>query len=199
MQTIAANTWSQRVRARIRSWFVLFNHTTSSSSEASASNPVVASRLSAGTGGVAPAMVPNGKKVLVVDDNAVIIKTLSLKLKAAGYEVFSAEDGGTAVSTARKEKPDLILLDISFPPDVAHGGGVAWDGFLIIDWLRRLEEAKDIPIIVISGGDPAKYKQRALAKGAQSFFHKPIHNEELLAAIDQALAAKAPKTVLQTA
>ena len=98
MQTIAANTWSQRVRARIRSWFVFFNQATSSG-EASASNPAVASRLSAGTGGVAPAVVPNGKKILVVDDNAVIIKTLALKLKAAGYGVVSAEDGGTAVTT----------------------------------------------------------------------------------------------------
>ena len=52
-----------------------------------------------------------------------------------------------------------------------------------MNWLRRLEEAKDIPIIVITGGDPAKYKDRALAAGAVSFFHKPINNDELLTVI----------------
>src|SRR6476646_738516 len=91
----------------------------------------------------------NRKKILVVDDSPIILKTLSMKLKSQGYDVLTAEDGSIAVSTARRERPDLILLDISFPPDVAHGGGVAWDGFLIMDWLRRMDEAKDIPVFII--------------------------------------------------
>ena len=127
------------------------------------------------------------KKILVVDDSVVILTTMSMKLTAKGYDVVTAEDGGEAVSRVRREKPDLILLDISFPPDVAHGGGVAWDGFLIMNWLQRLEEARNIPIIVITGGDPATYKDRALAAGAVSFFHKPIDNEELLTVIRQTL------------
>lgn len=127
------------------------------------------------------------KKILVVDDSPLILKLMSLKLTANGYDVITAEDGGTAVSTVRKEKPDLILLDISFPPDVGHGGGVAWDGFLIMTWLQRLEEAKHIPIIVITGGEPAKYKDRALAAGATNFFHKPIDNDALLTVIRQTL------------
>ena len=125
------------------------------------------------------------KKILVVDDNLVILKTMSMKLTANGYDVVTAEDGNAAVSAVRREKPDLILLDLSFPPDVAHGGGVAWDGFLIMNWLRRLDEAKNIPIVVITGGDPAKCKDRALAAGAANFFHKPINNDELLTVISQ--------------
>ena len=128
------------------------------------------------------------KKILVVDDSLVILKTMSLKLTANGYDVITAEDGSTAVSAVRKEKPDLILLDLTFPPDVAHGGGVAWDGFLIMAWLRRLEEAKNIPIIVISGAEPVKFKDRALAAGATSFFHKPIDNDALLNIIRDTLA-----------
>jgi CheY-like chemotaxis protein len=128
------------------------------------------------------------KKILVVDDSLVILKTVSMKLAANGYDVVTAEDGSAAVSAVRKEKPDLILLDLSFPPDVAPGGGVAWDGFLIMNWLRRLEEAKNIPIIVITGGDPVKNKDRALAAGAANFFHKPIDNDGLLAVIQQTLA-----------
>ena len=130
----------------------------------------------------------NRKKILVVDDSLVILKLMSMKLTANGYDVVTAEDGGSAVSAVRKENPDLILLDLSFPPDVAHGGGVGWDGFLIMTWLRRLEEAKHIPIIVISGSEPAKFKDRALAAGASSFFHKPIDNDALLTVIRDTLA-----------
>ncbi len=130
----------------------------------------------------------NRKRILVVDDNAVVVKTLAMKLESAGYDVLKAEDGSEAVSAARKEKPDLILLDISFPPDVAHGGGIAWDGFLIIDWLKRIDEARNVPIIVITGGEAAKFKDRAIKAGAIAFFHKPINNDELLATIQSALS-----------
>ncbi len=128
------------------------------------------------------------KKILVVDDNPVILKTMSMKLTSHGYNVVTAEDGSSAVGAVRRDKPDLILLDLSFPPDVAHGGGVPWDGFLIMNWLKRLEEAKNTPIVVITGGDPAKCKDRALAAGAVNFFHKPINNDELLAVIGRTLA-----------
>jgi DNA-binding response OmpR family regulator len=63
-----------------------------------------------------------------------------------------------------------------------------------MNWLRRLEEAKKIPIVVITGGDPEKYKDRALAAGAVNFFHKPINNDELLTVIRQALASSAGET-----
>ena len=95
-----------------------------------------------------PTGVP-AKKILVVDDNEIVIKTICLKLQGAGYQVITAMDGSDAVAMARKENPDLILLDISFPPDV---GGVPWDGFRIMEWFHRLDTAKKIPIIVITGG-----------------------------------------------
>jgi CheY-like chemotaxis protein len=135
----------------------------------------------------------NQKKILVVDDDPVILTRLAVKLKGTGYTVFTATDGSQAVSIARREKPDLILLDITFPPDVAHGGGVPWDGFLIIQWLRRLDELKNVPIMVITGGDTEKYKDRAMAAGAQAFFHKPIDNEELLNAIHKAFGDLSPE------
>jgi CheY-like chemotaxis protein len=140
------------------------------------------------------------KKILVVDDSPIILKTLSMKLKSQGYEVLTAEDGSVAVSTARRERPDLILLDISFPPDVAHGGGVPWDGFLIMNWLKRMDEAKNIPVFIITGGDPDRYKARSMAAGAVGFFRKPINNDELLQAIRDELgedpAPEGPVTTL---
>ena len=131
----------------------------------------------------------NRKKILVVDDNPVITKTLSMKLTSAGYDVVTAGDGSTAVSATRKEKPSLILLDISLPADV----GVDWDGFKIIAWLRRIDESKDIPIIVITGGDEAKYKDKSLATGAVAFFTKPIDSNALLDTVKRTLAESASK------
>src|SRR5579863_885000 len=97
------------------------------------------------------------KKILVVDDNEIVIKTITLKLQGAGYRVIVAMDGSEAVRLARQENPDLILLDISFPADV---GGVPWDGFRIMEWFHRLESAKKIPIIVITGSEDPKTKDR---------------------------------------
>ena len=108
-------------------------------------------------------------------------------LRNSGYEVLTAQDGASAVSTVRRDRPDLVLLDLSFPPDVAHGGGVAWDGFLILNWLRRMDEAVHTPIMIITAADPAKSRQRCLAAGVVNFFQKPINNQELLAAIRQIL------------
>ena len=96
------------------------------------------------------------RTILAVDDNAVVLKGLSVKLKSWGYDVATALDGPSAISMVRKKRPDLILMDVSFPPDVGHGGGVAWDGFLIMDWLRRMDQAKNIPFIIITGGEQVK-------------------------------------------
>ena len=74
----------------------------------------------------------------------------------------------------REKRPDVILLDINFPPDVAHGGGVAWDGFVLISWLGRMEETRNTPIIVITGEVPEKCEAKARASGAVGFLRKPI-------------------------
>jgi CheY-like chemotaxis protein len=124
------------------------------------------------------------KKILVVDDNEIILKTVTLKLQGAGYRVVTAMDGAEAVAAARKEAPDLVLLDISFPPDV---GGVEWDGFRIMEWFHRLESVKKTPVIIITGGQDASFKQRAVASGALAFFHKPIDHDDLLKVIRGAL------------
>jgi CheY-like chemotaxis protein len=122
------------------------------------------------------------KKILVVDDNAVVLKALSMKLTSAGYEVSVAEDCGKAISTARATRPDVILLDISFPPNA--GAAQAWDGFLILSWLRRLEVTKNTPVIMVSQDRSAEAQQRARAAGAVEFCPKPINLAHLLSALE---------------
>jgi CheY-like chemotaxis protein len=130
----------------------------------------------------------NRKKILVVDDNAIILKTLSLTLKQHDFDIVTALDGSEAVGAVRRERPDLIVLDISFPPAM---GSVDWDGFRIMQWLKRVEEAKNVPFIVITGGEATKYKDRALKEGAAAFFQKPIKNDDLVATI-QKLVTETP-------
>ena len=117
---------------------------------------------------------------MVVDDNPVLLRAVSMALGARGYEVYTALDASEAFGFARIEKLDLILLDIFFPPDVAQNG-MTWDAFRIIEWMHRIGIAAGVPIIVISGAE--ELEDRCLAAGATAFFHKPIKMPELLDAI----------------
>ncbi len=128
----------------------------------------------------------SGKKVLIVDDDAVILKTTSSKLRSHGYEVIVAMDAPEAMTAVRQHQPDLILLDISFPPDV----GIDWDGYKIMAWLQRVDEVRHIPIIVITGGDAADHEARSLTTGAVAFFNKPIEHDELLTVMAKILRAQ---------
>jgi CheY-like chemotaxis protein len=128
------------------------------------------------------------KKILVIDDNEIILKTTSMKLQSAGYEVFTALDGSEGVAAVRREKPDLVLLDITFPPDVS---GMSWDGFRIMDWLHRVDETQKIPIIIISGVVEEKNKQRAAGAGAVAFFPKPVNFDEMIKVIRATLSSDA--------
>jgi two-component system sensor histidine kinase ChiS len=130
---------------------------------------------------------PDAKKILVVDDNKVVLKAMFFSLTEKGYHVFMAENGAETISILRKERPDLILLDLDFPPDTVNLGGALRDGFLIIDWARRMCDAEKIPVIIISSLDPEKYRQRAKAAGIMTFFHKPVDKQQLLEAIHATL------------
>ena len=133
------------------------------------------------------APAPGAKKILVIDDNQIVLKAMTFMLTAKGYAVLLAETGADAISILRKEKPDLILLDLDFPPDSGNIGGGLRDGFLIIDWARRMCDAEKIPVIIVSSLDPEQYKKRAEAAGIPIFFRKPVDRPQLLAAIHTCL------------
>jgi putative two-component system response regulator len=108
-----------------------------------------------------------------------MLKVLVSTLEPKGYEVFTAQDGSEAFSIARREKPDLYLLDILFPPDLVESGNT-WDAFHIMRWLQQMGEAQDKPVVIISGAEPGKYKTRYLAAGAKAFLPKPLDPIELV-------------------
>jgi CheY-like chemotaxis protein len=165
--------------------------------EVSETVPVAAPGDESFTGGEVTAAdthtpIGQNRKILVVDDNPVVLKAFELKLKTLGFQVITATEGSEAVSSARHERPDLIVLDINFPPDVGSSG-LQWDGFNIMQWMQRFQEVSKIPVIIITGSEPEKYRDRALAAGASAFFQKPIQNQEFLMTIRRVLGAAEPK------
>jgi DNA-binding response OmpR family regulator len=120
----------------------------------------------------------SGKKILIIDDDPQLLLGLAPRLKANGYSVVTAADAIAAIAVSRKEKPDLIILDLGLP------GG---DGLLVLERLRNMAELSTIPVIVLSAWDPTENKERSLNAGAIAYFRKPPENHEFLAAIRQAL------------
>jgi len=136
----------------------------------------------------------SGKTILIADGNTRDRQMLAKRLVAEGYEVIQAEDGAAAVTTVHSHKPDLVLLSTSFPPDVVYGGGAFETGFLVIDWLKRMQEAESVRIILITDQDAAKLHDKARATGALGLFQKPVDEEALLSAVQRILGSVPPPT-----
>jgi len=138
------------------------------------------------------------KKILVIDDNQIILNVLSSALKSVGYEVFAAVDGPAAFTVVLQEQPDLILLDIFFPPDIFQSGNT-WDGFLIMRWLQCMggPRANRTPVFVISGAEPGEFRDRCLAAGAANYFPKPVRIPELLGTIQEIFYPKVREVSLE--
>ena len=131
------------------------------------------------------------RRILIVDDDAVIRKALTLKLESHGYAVATAVDGAVALRAVRDENPELVLLDINYPPDVANGGGIPWDGFLLMRWMRGIEKVGKVPVIFITGDDGGNYREQAQACGAAGLFHKSLEPEVLISIIERVLSGNA--------
>lgn len=134
---------------------------------------------------------PSLGKILVIDDNPIIQHVVHFALRDKGYKVLMSGEISEALKIIREEKPDLILVDLSFPLDTMNVGGPLQDGFFIIDWIRRTPEVEKVPIMIISATEPAEYKERASAAGVKACFHKPLKKDELVAAIRSTLGGNA--------
>jgi two-component system KDP operon response regulator KdpE len=129
----------------------------------------------------------DAKTILVVDDDPIIRKTTSMKLQAAGFRVLTAVDGSEAISIVGSQKPDIVLLDVDFPPDIANGGLPDWDGFKLMNWLLGVSNINGSRFIIATGVDSDQFESRALAGGAAAFFRKPIDYDKLVEIIQNQL------------
>jgi DNA-binding response OmpR family regulator len=131
-----------------------------------------AERLEAPTT-AAPEPEPTVKKILIIEDDPKIAMALALRLKTAGYDAVLAYDALAGVNTALRERPDLVLLDISLP---------AGNGFTVAERVRSMSDSA-MPIIFLTASKEPGFRERAAALGAAGFFEKPYEHTDLLAAV----------------
>jgi DNA-binding response OmpR family regulator len=120
-------------------------------------------------------------KVLVVEDHPETQLALTLRLRSAGYEVLTADDGDTGLRLARQLHPDVIILDVMLPK---------MDGFHVCRLLKYDERYAHIPIVMLTGRATPKDRDLGLSVGADVYLVKPIDHRKLLAVIDGLLKAR---------
>jgi DNA-binding response OmpR family regulator len=128
-------------------------------------------------------------KILIVDDEPPIIDVLSYNLRRANYEVVIARDGEQALAQARRERPDLIILDLMLP---------RLDGLEVCRTLRR---EREVPIIMLTALDAEVDRVVGLELGADDYVVKPFSVRELMARVKNVLrrsAPRAPETVVES-
>lgn len=114
------------------------------------------------------------RKILVVDDEAVLVETIAYNLEQAGYRVVTAADGRSALDAARSEMPDLIILDIMLP---------GMDGLEVCRQLRRERSTATTPIVMLTAKGDEIDKVVGLEVGADDYVTKPFGRRELLARV----------------
>jgi len=103
--------------------------------------------------------------VLVAEDDPDVRLMMRTLLEVKGYRVVEASDGPGALRAAESERPDIILMDLQLP---------RLNGFAVARFIRQTDGLRRVPIVVISGHDPAKHRNLALAAGCNAYLHKPI-------------------------
>ena len=117
-------------------------------------------------------------RILIVDDEPDLIMMLRLRLEAAGYEILEAADGQDALEKARREKPDLIILDLMLPK---------LDGYKVCRMLKFDEKYKHIPIIIFTARVQDSQKKLGEEVGADAYIAKPFEPPVLLGKIKELL------------
>jgi len=114
------------------------------------------------------------QRILIVDDDPKIVRLLHASLEQAGYQVFVAYDGETALHTLRRERPDLVVLDLMLPDR---------DGWDVARVMRNDATLADTPIIMLTARVEHHDRIVGLELGADDYVTKPFHPGELIARI----------------
>jgi DNA-binding response OmpR family regulator len=118
------------------------------------------------------------QKVLVVEDEQLIVEFVEFLLRQEGFLPVTAADGDIALPLARQEKPDLILLDVLLP---------TVDGFEVLRQLKEAPDLKEIPVIIFTARNRDADLALAFRMGAADYVAKPFSPTELLARINKTL------------
>ena len=126
-------------------------------------------------------------KLLVVDDDRLVLSNIAECLERAGYAVLKAESGTQAVQVAAEQSPDLVVMDVRMP------------GMSGIDAARIIRERSETPVVFLSAYDEETMIKGAIAGGGLGYLIKPVKNNQLLTSIEAALARAADIAVLRAA
>jgi len=118
------------------------------------------------------------RKILVVEDDDRHRDLLSRRLRQIGFDVVVAENGARAVDTARRELPDIILMDIKLP---------AQDGWEATRELKSEDDTRGIPIIALTALDMSEQRDKSFDAGCDEFESKPLVFRRLLEKIEKCL------------
>lgn len=120
----------------------------------------------------------SGRKIVMIEDSKAASAVLKEVLEAEGYTVLHAADGVAGLALARREKPDLILLDLLLPK---------LNGYEVCNALMRDNLTRHVPILIISTLDTPESVEKARTCGARNFMKKPYNLEDLLREIKRLL------------
>ena len=126
-------------------------------------------------------MIAKGKgKILIVEDDTVLVRMYTTKFQHDGYEVVQAIGGNEGIQKAQETKPDLILLDIMMPK---------MDGFEVIKTLKTIEQTKNIPIIILTNlGTSKVLVDEARRLGVETYLVKyKTSAQEVIDTVEKAL------------
>ena len=115
-----------------------------------------------------------GAKILVIDDDLALVRSLGRTFDFCGFETLNAPDGMMGVQMALRHKPDLILMELHFP----SGGAL-----FVLKNLRQSLITREIPILIVTSSTDSEAKKRLLDFGIQTYLQKPCDRGELLAHI----------------
>ena len=134
---------------------------------------------------------PDRPLILVAEDSADSREMMQLLLETRGYQVIAAHDGVHAIEVALGSRPDLVLLDLDLPK---------LDGMSVTRALRLHSDFKDVPIIILSGHDPSRFRREALKAGCDDYLLKPINFDRLHQLLDRMIDdARRPRSFVKSA
>lgn len=118
------------------------------------------------------------KRILLVDDEESLVELVTVRLKTLDYEVIPAYDGHEALEKARREKPDLIILDLMLPK---------MDGYKVCAMLKHDPRYMKIPIILFTARAQESDEKLGYECGANAYITKPFEHQELIGKIKELL------------
>jgi DNA-binding response OmpR family regulator len=121
------------------------------------------------------------KRILIADDDPSLVRILTHILENEGYKVLAENNGLTALETAQREKPDLLILDLMMP---------FLDGFGVLMRLYGTEPPFSAPAILLTAQDAVEYRGVAEALGAVRFLEKPFELQELIQVVRETLGVE---------